>query len=160
MSEPRVEELKAALSRHASADGEVFPSGVSLIDAEEHWSGRLWDVTRLVMSNQETMRYLAGGNRADEVASCAARWCETDLTLEQIKAVFAAGGYDPDPFAALAGAGLLEAALHLPNGSPRIIQGERAGVWISDTFALASEKQIVEDMRRVLGPSDPADQLL
>lgn len=60
MTELNVENLRAALARHASSAGEVYPSAVSLIEAEEHWSGRLWDVARLVMADQGTMRYVAG----------------------------------------------------------------------------------------------------
>lgn len=151
MSEPSVRNLEAALGRHASATGEVYPSGVKLIEAEEHWSGRLWEVTRLVMADQETMRYLAGGNRPDEVATCAARWCESSLELEQIKSIFAAKGYDPEPFEALARAGLLTAALELADGSPRIVHGEHAGAWISDTFAMSSDEETLEGVADAIG---------
>lgn len=157
MAEPSVEELKAALHRHASAVGEVFPSAVGLIEAEEHWSGRLWEVTCLVMTDQETMRYLAGGNSAEEVAACAARWSESSLDLGDIKMIFAGGGYDPDPFETLARAGLLYAALHFDDGASRVVAGERAGTWISDTFALSPEPEILEAVGRLLAASPARD---
>jgi hypothetical protein len=150
MSEPDVENLQAALARHASGTDEVFPSALALIDAEEHWTGRLWDVTRLVMANQERMRYLAGGDRPDEIAACVARWSESELELADIEMIFAGGGYDPDPFAPLARAGLLYPALHLSDGSPRFIRGERAGAWISDSFALSSPREILEGVERAI----------
>ena len=151
VSEPSVKDLEAALTRHASAAGEVYPSGAKLIDAEEHWSGRLWEVTRLVMADQETMRYLAGGNRPDEVATCASRWSESTLDLDQIKAVFAAKGYDPEPFEALSRAGLLTAALEFEDGTPRIIHGEHAGAWISDTFAMSSDEETLDGVAEAIG---------
>ncbi len=151
MTEPIVEQLQAALARHASSTGEVFPSCVGLIDAEEHWSGRLWEVTRLVMTDQETMRYLAAGNRADEITACAARWSDSALGLDEIKMIFSSGGYDPEPFESLARAGLLYLALHLKDGSPRTIHDEKAGAWISDTFALSSQEEVVSGVERVIG---------
>ena len=151
MTEPSVKSLEAALARHASASGEVYPSGVKLIDAEEHWSGRLWDVTKLVMADQEGMRYLAGGNRPDEVAACAGRWSDSTLNLDQIRAVFAAKGYDPEPFETLARAGLLSSALQLDDGSPRFVHGEHAGAWISDTFAMSSDEETLEGVIQATG---------
>lgn len=150
MAEPTVEMLETALSRHASASGEVYPSGAGLIEAEEQWSGRLWDVTRLVMRDQETMRYLAGGNRPEEVAACASNWSQSGLDLQDIDLIFSAGGYDPDPFEVLARAGLLRAVLLGDDGGLRTISGERAGIWISDTFALSSEAEILEGVRPLL----------
>lgn len=156
MTQPSFSQLEAALARHASATGEVYPSSVALIDAEEHWSGRLWEVTRLVMSDQETMRYLAGGNRADEIAACAARWSDSTLEAADIKAIFSAGGYDPEPFEVLARAGLLRSSLLLDDGGPRLIRGERAGAWISDTFALSTEAEILQGVEREV--AEPARQ--
>ncbi len=152
MTEPSVSELEAALTRHASATGEVYPSSLALIDAEEHWSGRLWQVTHLVMSDQETMRYLAGGNRPDEVASCVARWSDSDLGLDDMKTIFSAGGYDPEPFEVLARSGLVRSSLLLDDGRPRLVRGERAGTWISDTFALSTEADILEGVEHELAP--------
>jgi hypothetical protein len=154
VAEPTVEQFQAALARHASGTGGIFPSCLELIDAEEHWSGRLWEVARLVMTDQETMRYLAAGNRADEVASCAARWSESALRLDEIKMILSSGGYDPEPFEALARAGLLYPALHVEDGGPRIIHGEKAGAWISDTFALSSQEEVVTGVERAI--NEPA----
>ena len=156
MIEPSVEGLQAALARHASSSGQVYPSSLGLIDAEEHWSGRLWEVAGLVMADQETMRYLAGGNRADEIAACAARWSESTLALDEIKAVFAAKGYDPEPFEALARAGLLDTALQLDDGSPRFIHDEHAGAWISDTFAMSSDQETLQGVAQAIDAPAPA----
>lgn len=144
MTDLSAENLEAALRRHASGTGEVYPSALALIEAEEHWTGRLWDVARLVMADQELMRYVVGGNRPGVVAGCIGRWSESDLDLEQIRMILAGGGYDPDPFLPLARAGLLDAALHESDGTPRLIHGERAGAWISDTFALSAPQDVVK----------------
>lgn len=151
MSEPTVEQLRAALSRHASGAGEVFPSTLELIAAEEHWSGRLWDVVRLIASDLERMRYVAGGGRPDEIAECAGRWAESGLSLDDIALVIGAGGYDPDPFVILAEAGLLLPALHNDDGSERLVGGERAGAWISDELALLAPEETVERARGIIG---------
>jgi len=152
MSEMTVAEFQAALTRRASAHGEVFPSALGLIDAECHPTGRIWEVARLLMADQEQMRYLSGGNRPDEVADTVGRWAESKLSLEQIKTIIEAGGYDPDPFEPLATAGHLRQALY-DGDATRIIQGERAGSWISDQMALAADSEIVT---KVLEAIDPA----
>lgn len=156
MSELSAESLEAALARRTSSTGEVYPSAWALIDAEEHWTGRFWDVARLVMADQETMRYLAGGNRPAEIAECVARWSDCDLALDDIKMILAAGGYDPDPFVPLARAGLLRCALYFNDGATRIIHGERAGAWISDTLALSSGQEILESVERMVSSPIPA----
>jgi hypothetical protein len=153
LAEPSVEQLGVALSRHASSTGEVFPSARGLIEAEEHWSGRLWEVTCLVMDDQETMRYLAGGNQPGEVAACAARWCESGLGLDDMKLIFACGGYDPEPFETLARAGLLQRVLWTDDGTCRAVAGERVGTWVSDTFALSSEPEILAGVQPLLEAS-------
>jgi len=152
--EPTVEELKAALARHAAPNGEVFPSALKRIAAEEQWSGWLWDVVCLIASDFDTMRFEAGGDHADEIADCAARWAESGLSLDHISSVLASGGYDPDPFAVLARAGLLTAAVQTDDGSTRLINGERAGTWISDELALSSPAEVVERTRRMIADSD------
>jgi len=103
MSEMTVEDLQAALARYASARGEVFPSALGLIDAECHPTGRVWEVAGLLMTDQEEMRYLSGGNRPDEVADTVGRWAESKLSLEQIKTVIeaAASCRGPPPAGAL-----------------------------------------------------------
>lgn len=155
MSEISTDDFQAALERHASAKGEVFPSALRLIDAEDHPVGRLWEVARIVMADQEQMRYLAGGNRPDEVAGAVARWAESKLSLEQIRMVVGAGGYDPDPFEPLAEAGRLQYALH-DGDTVRIIHGERAGSWISDQMALAAEPDIVPKVLQAISAAASA----
>ncbi len=150
MVEPTVEALKAALARHASANGEVFPSALKRIAAEEQWAGRLWDVVRLIASDVDTMRFEAGGDRADEIAECAGRWAESSLSLDEIELVLACGGYDPDPFTVLAREGLLRPALRTEEGTVRLVNGERAGVWISDELALSAPSEIVDRTRRII----------
>jgi hypothetical protein len=154
MAELSVENLETALRRHASGSGEVYPSALRLIDAEEHWAGRLWDVAQLVLADQELMRYVVGGNRPEVVADCIGRWSESDLDLDEIQMILAGGGYDPDPFVPLSRAGLLDSALHLGDGRPRLIHGERAGAWISDTFALSAPQDVVLNVQRAIG-GDP-----
>lgn len=155
MADPTVEDVRAALARHAAPNGEVFPSALKRIAVEEDWSGRLWEVLRLLATDIDTMRFEAGGDRADEIAECAARWAESSLALPDIEAVLACGGYDPDPFVVLAGAGLLHAALRNDDGSERRVNGERAGMWISDELALSSPADIIERSRRMIADSGP-----
>jgi hypothetical protein len=144
VTEPTIEELRDALAQHASRTGAVFPSALKLINAERHWSGRLWDVLTVIASDLDVLRYEAGGDRADEIASCAGRWAETPLSLEEITLVLAAGGYDPDPFVVLHDVGLLHQTLLRDDGELRSVGGERVGAWISDELALASADEIVE----------------
>ncbi|HUJ64649.1 MAG TPA: hypothetical protein VLX59_03860 [Acidimicrobiales bacterium] len=152
MSEMTVEDLQAALARYASARGEVFPSALGLIDAECHPTGRVWEVAGLLMTDQEEMRYLSGGNRPDEVADTVGRWAESKLSLEQIKTVIEAGGYDPDPFEPLAVAGHLRQVLY-DGDATRIIQGERAGMWISDQMALTADSDVVAKVLEAINPA-------
>ena len=153
MPDMTMEEFQLALARHASARGEVYPSALGLIDAEGHPNGRVWHVARLVMADQEQMRYLSGGNRPDEVADAVARWVESNLSLEQIEIVIEAGGYDPDPFEPLASAGQLDHVLH-DGEATRIIHGERAGTWISDQLALA-EGEVVDSVLQAINDANP-----
>jgi hypothetical protein len=150
-----VERLETDLAAHASSAGEVFPSALGLIQAESHWSGRLWEVAGAVMVDQETMRFLAGGNRPDEVAACAARWAESELSVNDIRMVVACGGYDPEPFEALDRAGILRTALYVAEDTPRMVKGERAGVWISDELALLTDEEVVERIGAVMAVNDP-----
>ncbi|MDA8043744.1 MAG: hypothetical protein M0Z30_00665 [Actinomycetota bacterium] len=137
-----VQELQGALARHASGGAQVYPSALALIDAEDHPTGRVWEVARIVMADQERMRYVSGGNHPEEVADTVARWAESHLSLGQMSIVMDAGGYDPDPFEPLATAGQLDHVLR-DGGSIRVIQGERAGSWISDQMALTPDAEIV-----------------
>lgn len=150
MSEITMEEFRTALCRHASAREEVFPSALRLIEAESHPVGRLWDVARVVMSDQEQLRYLAGGNRPDEVVAMVGCWAESTLSLEEIRMVVDAGGYDPDPFEQIALAGCLQQVLR-DGGATRVVHGERVGSWISDQMALAAEGEVVPKVLEVIG---------
>jgi len=150
VAEPTVEQLEAALARHSSGAGEVFPSALALIDLEEHWSGRLWDVLRLVAVDLDTLRYVTGGARPHQVVDAVARWAEADLDLDEIGLILRSGGYDPDPFVALARAGLLNVALCNDDGTTRLIDQERAAAWISDQLALALPEEAVERIRSIV----------
>jgi hypothetical protein len=103
------------------------------------------------MADHSTMRYVAGGNRAAEVADCAVRWAQSPLRLDQVALIFSCGGYDPDPFVPLARWGLLRSALCLADGTPRTIKGERSGAWISDELALATDDEIIA---RCISPAE------
>ena len=155
MSDMTVEVFEAALARHASADGEVFPSALGLIEAEQARQGRLWAVAKVVMADQERMRYLAGRNRLPEVVACVAQWYESELDVADLDLVVSAGGYDPEPFEALQRAGLLHEALREGDGT-RCIDGERAGAWISDQMAETNDSETVARVRAKLGASAAA----
>ena len=93
--------------------------------AMEQSSDRLWYVLRLIAADVDTMRYTAGGDRPAEVAECPA--AESGLPLDDSAVVLGCGGYDPDPFVTVSGVGLLRPALCHPDGTIRLIGGERAG---------------------------------
>ena len=156
MPDLTVEVFEAALARHASADGEVFPSALGLIEAEQAREGRLWAVAKVVMADQERMRYLAGGNRLAEVVACVAQWYESELDVADLELVVSAGGYDPEPFEALQRAGLLHEALREGEDGTRCIDGERAGAWISDQMAETTDSETVSRVRAKLGASASA----
>lgn len=142
-AEPTISELEEALAGHVHPNGAV-PGGIAAQLTEEYgWSGRLMDLLAVVADNSEKMGYLAGGHRPDEVATWLSVWAESPLSVEQVKLITGSGGWEPDPFVALADAGLLEAFLHHPDGSPRRIRGELAGGWLCDEFATADDAQIV-----------------
>jgi hypothetical protein len=142
--------LSGELSRRVDAGGAV-PAGVDRRLREElGWGGRMMDVLAALDDDVATLAFVAGGRRPDEVAAAVGLWAEAALSLEEIGLVLAGGGYDPDPFVALARAGLLERLLRLPDGSPRRVHGELAGRWVSDELALADDDQVVEAVGKVL----------
>lgn len=155
MTEPTDEDIREALERLAH-HGEVFPTSVRAAGAREHWSGRRWDVLQVIAQDVERMRYVAGGDRPDEVATCAGRWADSTLEVDDIDLVIRSGGYDPDPFVTLANAGLLRTALLHDDGTIRHIHGERAGVWISDELALAAPDDTLARTRQMIQESTPA----
>jgi len=162
ISEPSLAELAEALSAKVDQKGAV-PAGVAeRLMNEKRWGGRLLQLLEVITNDSQTMGYLAGGQRADEVTSCLSAWAESPLSLEEIRLVVASGGWDPEPFVALARAGLLEALLRSTDGSPRRIRGELAGGWVSDELALASDADVLERVRQLLdeehaSSNQPAD---
>ncbi len=155
-SEPTPAELAEALESVTDEFGAV-PAGVARRLSEERgWGGRLIDVLSVLTENADSMAYLAGGRRPDEVATWVALWAESSLSLEQIRLVVADRGWDPEPFVALAAAGLLERTLIGRDGLPRVIHGELAGGWVSDELALADDSEVVRRVLEVLGDETPA----
>jgi hypothetical protein len=158
LTEPSPPELADALSFAVGADGAV-PAGVTGQLRRDHgWGGRLVDVLEVITENPETMGYLAGGRRPDEVATWLSLWASSPLSLEEIRLVVSCGGWDPEPFVPLARAGLLEKFLRLPDGSPRRIRGELAGGWASDELALAGDEEVLRRVTEIIGDNPPASK--
>jgi len=160
LTEPSPSELAEALSSAVDAEGAV-PAGVADLFRRDHgWGGRLVDVLEVITENPETMGYLAGGRRPDEVATWLSMWASSPLSLEEIRLVVSCGGWDPEPFVPLASARLLEKFLRLADGSPRRIRGELAGGWLSDELALAGDEEVLLRVREILDDnlSDPTDR--
>ncbi len=151
MTTMTTEDLRDELARHVGFDGAVPARVVELAARDGNWEGRLWEVLRIVAADRDRMAYLAGGLRPDEVATWVEFWAEADLGLDQVTEIVAAGGYDPEPFEALARHGLLERALRDAGGAPRRIDGEPAGTWISDRFAAAEPDDVVAWARELAG---------
>jgi hypothetical protein len=150
MTEPSLIELQDALVSHVGSEGSVTPAVVDRIAEETGWDGRIWDVLRTLVTDPETMRYVAGGDRPEEVAGFVGCWAESSLSLDEIELVLRCGGYDPDPFVALSGAGLLRQALCDDNGQVRRVGGERAGAWISDQLNMATADDVVDRVRTLI----------
>lgn len=152
--EPSIDQITEALSGRVDDQGAV-PAGAARQAARERgWSGRLADVLEILDETDEKLAYLSGGRRPEEVATWLSIWAESPLTADQIRLVTAAGGWEPDPFVVLAGAGLLEQFLSLPDGTIRHVRGERAGAWVSDELALAEEKDLLDAVRKVLSAEE------
>jgi hypothetical protein len=143
MPDSRLDELTAALATRAGEAGVLEAADVRDLVSEPKWGPRLADLARIVAGDDERLGYLAGGHRPEEVARCLLGWLETPLTISQIRQIVECGGWDPDPFTALAEAGLLERVLRGPDGNARRIRGELAGGWVSDNLALADRSEIV-----------------
>jgi hypothetical protein len=153
--EPSLPELSDALAEHLNRDGAVTPGAVRRLVAERHWSGRTVDVLGIVAENSERMGFMAGGRRPDEVATWVAIWADCPLSLDEIRLVASAGGWDPEPFAVLAREGLLESFLRGPDGSTRRVRGELAGTWASDELALSDDDEVVEVARQIIAGAEP-----
>lgn len=148
--EPGADEVVEALAAVVDEQGLVPPGVVGPLARARGWSGRLVDVLHLVTDDAETMGYLAGGRRPDEVVTWARMWAESPLGLGEIRLIVSSAGWDPDPFVVLSRVGLLEVVLRCEDGSPRRIDGELAGAWVSDQLALADEAQVVATVEAVL----------
>lgn len=149
-SEPTADELVAALGSVLDAEGLVPAGVVGPLARARRWSGRMVDVLHVLTDDAETMGYLAGGRRPGEVVTWAQMWADTPLGLAQIRAIVSSGGWDPEPFVAVSRAGLLGALLHHEDGTPRRVDGELAGTWVSDRFALADEAETVAAVEALL----------
>jgi len=153
--EPSLDEVAAALAASVGADG-TLPAGVGERLALEHrWRGRTVEVLAILTEDSERLGYLVGGSRPDEVIAWLPSWVATPLSLDEIGEVVLAGGWDPEPFVTVAAHGLLDALLHLPDGSLRRVRQERAGAWLSDRFALAeSDDEVVVAVRELLAEDE------
>lgn len=153
--EPSLRDLSGALAEHLNRDGAVTPGAVQRLVAERHWSGRIVEVLGVVAENSERMGFMAGGRRPEEVATWVAIWADSPLSLDEIRLVASAGGWDPEPFAVLAREGLLGAFLRVPDGSIRRVRGELAGTWASDELALSDDDEVLEVARRIIAGEEP-----
>ncbi len=154
--EPDITEVADAVAARVNPDGSV-PAGIgSLLAAEKAWSGRIVDVLTVLTDNTETMGYLIGGRQQDDLSTWLAIWVESPLSVEQIRMITSARGWDPDPFVPIARDGLLEKLLVDADGAPRRIDGELAGGWVSDELALADEDEILRRVRQIVETSPGA----
>lgn len=154
--EPTFAEVREALGLLAGDTGTVPVGAARRLCEERGWRGRLIDVLAVLTEAAGQMAYLAGGRRPEAVATWLALWAESSLSLDEIRLIVADRGWDPEPFAALAKAGLLERTLVHPDGSPRVIHGELAGGWVSDELALADDAEVVRRVLEVLGDESTA----
>ncbi len=154
MKEPTLDEVKQALYDRADFEGNV-PTGIAwILIRHEGWFGRVIDILRIMADDTDTMAYLAGSRRPAEVARTLAAWVESPLGVDEIRLVVAAGGWDPEPFAVLARAGVLETVLY-ENGSFRRVDGEMVGGWVSDELALSDDTEILAAVSRILEEAEP-----
>lgn len=152
--EPSREELAEALAHHVRANGALRAGVAREIAAETGWGGRLMAVLAVLTEDEARMGYLAGGRTPDEVMTWLPLWADAPLTVDEIRAVVACGGWDPEPFAVVARHGLLDRLLHRPDGSLRRVRGELAGGWLSDEFALADDEEVLAAVRKALDEQD------
>lgn len=151
--EPDADALGEALAELAGDPLGAVPAGAADVLARRYgWHGRLMEVLAVVTDDPERMGYLAGGRHPDEVMTWATMWAASPLTVTQIRAVTAAGGWTPEPFVAIARAGLLDALLTAPDGTPRRVRGELAGAWVSDELSLADDRAVLAAVRTALEP--------
>lgn len=148
--EPDVAELTAALAEHVDRFGCVTAGVAGRLRAEHGWTGRVIDVLDIFSQSTELLAYMAGGRHPDEVSTWLAIWVASPLSLDQIRLVAEAGGWDPEPFVVLARSGLLERLLRAPDGTIRRVQGERAGAWVSDTQTTADDAEVIAAAHRIV----------
>lgn len=154
-SEPTLEEVKEALRAHVQRNG-ALRSGVAATIAREHgWHGRVMDVLAVLTADTERMGYLTGGHRPDEVMTWLPAWVDSPFSPAEISAIVESAGWDPEPFVVVQRAGLLERLLRRPDGSLRRVRGERAGGWLSDSYALADEAEILRAVLAVVEEDEP-----
>ena len=149
--EPTLDEVAAALASCAGPTGALPARVGARLAAERRWGGRLAEVLAILTEDSERLGYLVGGSQAVGVLAWLPAWTDSPLSPTEIRAVVAGGGWDPEPFAAVAAHGLLAPLLALPDGSARRVRGELAGAWLSDLFALAeSDDEVVAAVRELL----------
>lgn len=151
-----LEEIADALAHHVGSDDVVQPGVAAEIVRDEGCHGRLVDVLAVLTEDAERMGYLAGGRKSEEVLTWLPLWADSPLSVDEIRSIVASAGWDPEPFVVVARAGLLDALLHRPDGTPRRVKGELAGGWLSDQFALADDEQILLEVRKLVAEDAPA----
>lgn len=149
-AEPSVEQVTRALADHVGEGGEVRPGVAAMLVSARHWRGRPIEVLGLLTHNDARMGYLAGGFKLEEVARALSLWVSSPLSLEEMRTVIETGGWDPEPFAAVASAGLLRQLAYRADGSLRRVHGELAGAWLSDEFPAASDEEVVRAVHKLI----------
>ncbi|MDA8298371.1 MAG: hypothetical protein M0004_17640 [Actinomycetota bacterium] len=152
--EPSLEHVTRALADHVGEGGEVRPGVTASLVSACHWRGRPIEVLGLLTESSERIAYLAGGFKLEEVARALSLWASSPLSLEEMRTVIESGGWDPEPFAAVASAGLLRQLAYRSDGSLRRVRGELAGAWLSDQFPAASDEEITRAVRNVIASGD------
>ena len=148
--EPTFNEVVAALSDQVGESGEVRAGVATELAAAHHWRGRLIDILGLLTESGSRLGYLSGGFKLEEVTRSLALWASSPLSLEEMRIVMQSGGWDPEPFTAVARDGLLRRLAYQSDGSLRRVRGELAGAWLSDQFPSASDAEILREVRKLI----------
>lgn len=152
--EPTIEEVGEALRAHVQRNGALRPGVAADIAREHGWHGRVMDVLGVLTENTERMGYLTGGHKPDEVMTWLPAWVDSPFSPAEIAAIVESAGWDPEPFVVVRRAGLLDRLLRRPDGSLRRVRGERAGGWLSDSYALANEEEILRAVTAVIAEDE------
>ena len=147
---PSLEELSEALAAHAGVDGLLWSGVAAALAKERGWTGRVMEVLAVLTEDTARMGYLAGGRKPDEVMSWVPLWADAPFSLEQIRTIVGSGGWDPEPFEVVVRNGLLERFVTREDGRARHLDGELAGAWLSDRYALADDDEILRAVRNVV----------